>query len=85
MPFFEKMKQQKLLSISLLLFTLSLGIVIGTVVNTGVKAEKQTAAIAPDAAPLASPRPGEHGPPRCNSPPRYRSNGHRASADDRPS
>lgn len=55
MPFVEKMKQQKLLSATLLLFTLSLGILIGTIVNTGVKADKQTSPIAPDAAPLTIP------------------------------
>ncbi len=37
MPFLQKMKQQKLLSLTLLLFTLVLGIVIGTVMNTGSK------------------------------------------------
>jgi serine protease Do len=56
MPFVQRIKQQKLLSITLLLFTLSLGIIIGTIVNTGVKAEKQTSPIAPDAAPLNIPQ-----------------------------
>lgn len=55
MPFLLKMKQQKLLSITLLLFTLALGILIGTLVNTGVKADRQTSAIAPDATPLMIP------------------------------
>jgi serine protease Do len=55
MPLFEKMKQQKLLSLTLLLFTLALGILIGTLVNTGVKADRQTSAIAPDAMPLSIP------------------------------
>jgi serine protease Do len=55
MPLLEKMKQQKLLSLTLLLFTLALGILIGTVINTGVKAERQMSAIAPDATPLAIP------------------------------
>ena len=56
MPFFEKMKQQKLLSVTLLIATLCVGIVIGAIVNTGVRAEKQNSAIAPDATPLAIPQ-----------------------------
>src|SRR5438067_598193 len=56
MPFLQKMKQQKLLSLTLLLFTLILGIVIGTLINTGVQAGKQTSAIAPDATPLTVPQ-----------------------------
>ena len=56
MPFFRKLKQQKvLLSLTLSLCTLFIGIVIGTVVNTGVKANRQTSAIAPDATPLVVP------------------------------
>lgn len=56
MPFLQRMKQQKLLSVTLLLFTLILGIVIGTLINTGVQAGKQTSAIAPDATPLTVPQ-----------------------------
>src|SRR5579885_878722 len=56
MSFLQKMKQQKLLSVTLLLFTLVLGIIIGTVINTGVRAERQTPAVAPDATPLAIPQ-----------------------------
>lgn len=58
MPFVEKIKQQKLLSVALLLVTLCLGIIIGTFVNTGVNAERTTAAVspAPDAAPLTIPQ-----------------------------
>jgi serine protease Do len=56
MPFFEKLRQQKLLSFTLLLFTLVLGIGIGTVINTGVRAEKQTSTTAPDASPLSIPQ-----------------------------
>src|SRR5581483_1619946 len=56
MQFLQKIKQQKLLSITLLLFTLVLGIVIGTVINTGVKADRQTSFIAPDATPLTIPQ-----------------------------
>jgi serine protease Do len=55
MAFLQKMKQQKLLSFALLLFTLALGIVIGTVINTGVKADRQSTATAPDATPLSVP------------------------------
>ncbi|MBL8175403.1 MAG: Do family serine endopeptidase [Bryobacterales bacterium] len=54
MSFLDKARQQKFLSTSLLLFTLSIGILIGTLINTGVRAEKgQTAA--PDATPLVIP------------------------------
>lgn len=58
MPFVEKMKQQKLLSVTLLLFTLFLGIIIGTLVNTGVRADRTSLATspAPDATPLAIPQ-----------------------------
>lgn len=56
MPFLQKMKQQKLLSVTLLLFTLIVGIVIGTLINTGVQAGKQNSAIAPDATPLTVPQ-----------------------------
>lgn len=55
MSFLDKMKQQKVLSVALLLFTLLLGVAIGTVLNTGVKADRQNTAIAPDATPLSIP------------------------------
>jgi serine protease Do len=55
MPFFQKMKQQKLLSFTLLLATLGIGILIGTIINTGVRAQKRVSAVAPDASPLAIP------------------------------
>ena len=55
MPFLQKVRKQKLLSTSLLVVTLLLGIVIGTVLNVGVKAQKQNASIAPDAVPLTLP------------------------------
>jgi serine protease Do len=48
------MRQQKLLSTTLMLFTLSIGIVIGTLVNTGVNAAKAQN-VAPDATPLVVP------------------------------
>ncbi|HYP05237.1 MAG TPA: Do family serine endopeptidase [Bryobacteraceae bacterium] len=54
MRFFGKIRQQKLLSISLLLFTLSIGILIGTLMTTGVNAAKAQLA-APDATPLTIP------------------------------
>jgi serine protease Do len=48
------MREQKLLSLSLMLFTLAIGIVIGTLVNTGVRAGSGQSA-APDATPLVIP------------------------------
>lgn len=51
---FDKVKQQKLLSLTLLIFTLSVGIVIGTLANTGVFAAKAQNT-APDATPLVIP------------------------------
>jgi serine protease Do len=55
MKLFEKMRQQKLLSTTLMLFTLSLGIVIGTLINTGVHAQRGQS-VAPDATPLTIPK-----------------------------
>ena len=55
MKLLDKMRQQKLLSMTLLLFTLSIGIVIGTLVNTGVHAQR-SGATAPDASPLILPK-----------------------------
>jgi serine protease Do len=54
-PFLEKLKQQKVLSFALLLITLIVGIIIGSVINTGVKADRQNPAVAPDATPLTIP------------------------------
>src|SRR5436305_12773826 len=54
MTVFKKMRQQKLLSLSLLLFTLAIGIVIGALVNTAVHAAR-TQSVAPDASPLKVP------------------------------
>jgi serine protease Do len=54
------MRQQKLLSLSLLLITLSIGIVIGTLLNTGVHAARGQAT-APDATPLVVPNPVQLG------------------------
>jgi serine protease Do len=60
MRWFQIMRRQKLLSLSLLLVTLSIGIVIGTLINTGVHAARgQT--VAPDASPLVVPNPVQLG------------------------
>jgi serine protease Do len=56
MSFYDKVRRQKFLSFTLILFTLSIGIVIGTLVQTGAKAAKEQTA-APDATPLAIPAP----------------------------
>ena len=52
MSLFDKFRSQKLLSFTLILFTLSIGIVIGTVINSGVKAAKES--VAPGATPRSS-------------------------------
>jgi serine protease Do len=54
MNWFDKLKQQKILSVALVMATLVAGIMIGTLINTGVRAEKQAA---PDATPLTIPSP----------------------------
>ena len=53
------MRTQKLLSFSLILFTLSIGIVIGPLINSGVKAAKDGPAAAPGASQLVIPNPVE--------------------------
>src|SRR5437762_4861706 len=55
MNFMNTIRTRKLLPSSLVLFTLSVGILIGTLVNTGVKAAKDQAA--PGATPLVIPNP----------------------------
>jgi serine protease Do len=60
MKLLDKMRQQKLLSTSLMLFTLGIGIVIGTLVNTGVNAARAQN-VAPDATPLVVPSAVETG------------------------
>src|SRR6266436_203829 len=55
MKLIDKMRQQKLLSTTLLLFTLSIGIVIGTLINTGVHPQGSGTG-APDATPLTVPK-----------------------------
>jgi serine protease Do len=56
MSLFHKLRTQKLLSFTMVLFTLSLGIVIGTLVSSGVKAARSDNA-APNATPLVVPNP----------------------------
>jgi serine protease Do len=56
MSFYDKVRRQKFLSFTLMLFTLSIGILIGTVAQTGAKAAKEQVA-APDATPLTIPSP----------------------------
>jgi serine protease Do len=58
MSIFDKLRTQKFLSFTLVLFTLSIGIVIGTLINSGVKAAKENQA-APGATPLVIPNPVE--------------------------
>jgi serine protease Do len=57
MSIFDRLKSQKLLSFTMILFTLSLGVVIGTLVSSGVKAARSENAAAPDATPLTIPNP----------------------------
>ena len=60
MSLFDKMRTQKVLSFTLVVFTLCLGIVIGTLINQGVKAAKDDhAQIAPGASPMVIPSPVE--------------------------
>jgi serine protease Do len=54
MKFLNKIRRQKLLSVTLLLATLSIGILIGTLINGNVSADKGQA-VAPDATPLTIP------------------------------
>jgi serine protease Do len=58
MSIFDKLRAQKFLSFTLVLFTLSIGIVIGTLINSGVKAAKDSQ-VAPGATPLVIPNPVE--------------------------
>jgi len=61
MNLFDKMRQKKLFSTTLMLFTLSVGILIGTLVNTQVNAAKGGQNVAPDATPLVIPKAVEIG------------------------
>src|SRR5690349_19254992 len=54
--FLEKIKQQKLLSVGLLALTLIIGVVLGTLINTGVKAERENSVTAPDATSITLPQ-----------------------------
>lgn len=56
MHFLDSLRKQKFLSFALVLFTLAIGILIGTLVNVGVKAAKDQVA-APGASPLSVPSP----------------------------
>src|SRR5438874_11136370 len=55
MSLFDKIRNQKVLSFTLILFTLSLGIVLGTLVNRGVSAAKDDKVVAQGATPLVIP------------------------------
>ncbi len=54
MSIYEKARTQKFLSFTLILFTLAIGVLIGTFVQTGAKAAREQQA-APDATPLVIP------------------------------
>src|SRR5581483_2046674 len=56
MSFYDRLRTQKLLSFTLTVFTLSIGIVIGTLITGGVKAAKDDK-VAPGATPLVIPDP----------------------------
>jgi len=58
MSLFDRLRTQKLLSFTLTVFTLSVGIVIGTLITGGVKAAKDDK-VAPGATPLVIPNPVE--------------------------
>ena len=56
MRFFDRLRTEKLLSFTLIVFTLAIGVVIGTLISTGVKAARSNAGnFAPDATPLTIP------------------------------
>jgi len=60
MSVFDRLRTEKLLSFTLILFTLSVGVVIGTLISSGIKTAKaSTSAAAPDATPLTIPSPVE--------------------------
>ena len=59
MSLLDRLRTQKVLSFTLILFTLSVGIVIGTLVNQGVKAARSDNPAAPGASPLVIPNPVE--------------------------
>ncbi|MGA2156209.1 MAG: trypsin-like peptidase domain-containing protein, partial [Bryobacteraceae bacterium] len=56
MKFFDRLRTEKLLSSTLIVFTLAIGVVIGTLISTGVKAARSNQGnFAPDATPLTIP------------------------------
>jgi serine protease Do len=60
MSVFDRLRTEKLLSFTLILFTLSVGIVIGTLISSSIKTAKASSnAAAPDATPLTIPNPVE--------------------------
>jgi serine protease Do len=59
MKFLNRLRTEKLLSFTLIVFTLAIGVVIGTLISTGVKAARPNSSFAPDATPLAIPNPVE--------------------------
>ncbi|MEP6715380.1 MAG: Do family serine endopeptidase [Terriglobia bacterium] len=56
MSFYDKVRRQKNLSFSVILFTLAIGVLLGTVMQTGAKAAKDSV-VAADATPLVIPSP----------------------------
>ena len=52
---FERLKHQKVLSVTLLAFTLSIGVLIGTIIDGKVSAANKQSTVAPDATPLLTP------------------------------
>src|SRR5579872_3578584 len=60
MSVLNRLRTEKLLSFTLVLFTLSIGIVIGTLISSGIKTAKASSSTAAaDATPLAIPNPVE--------------------------
>jgi len=59
MSFYEKARNQKFLSFTMIVFTLAIGVLVGTVVQTGVKAAHAQSIAAPDATPLTVPGPSQ--------------------------
>jgi serine protease Do len=55
MSIFDHLKRQKFLSFTVVMLTLCIGVLIGTLLNTGVKAARES--VAPGATPLAIPAP----------------------------
>ena len=58
MSIYDKARNQKFLSFTMVLFTLAIGVLIGTVVQTGAKAARDQGG-APDATPLTIPAPSQ--------------------------